>query len=224
MGIILYEVDVKFDYAQYFVANSTLCAAIVALFKDRYERFCYKPNLKLYFDIEDGNLFAVEKSKNKIKCYMVRLKVSNFGLGFAENVKLRIESTHKNYFPPMYLTWTNCFQQGQKDKFNMEKMYLNLDYYCDFAEIEGFKNHALVLSTEVTPCSGKTKFQNTFVSKKNEPEYFILTLFADNMMPKQYYMIFHYKKWYDVNFLDQMKHDGIFISLTERKKVANRKI
>lgn len=222
LGLILSYFDSGFDGKDYLAVIATFSAALVALFKDRYDRFCYKPKLALSFDMEDNRLFSVEKMEDKTKGYMLRVKISNIGLGWAENVMLRIESTH-NSFPPMFLTWTNNFGKNNNERIKLNKMHLNADYYCDLAEIRGNKNHIFILSTEVQPFNKSTRYAPYSVTKKHEPEYFRLTLFADNIVPVFYYMILNYDKWIPVNNKALMKTNGIFVQIKKQKRI-NRSI
>ena len=207
-----------FKFSGYISAIATFSAAIVALFKDRYDRYCYKPQLSLKFDMNDERSFSVEKMEDQSKGYMLRVKISNEGLGWAENVMLRIEITNGSKFPPMFLTWTNNFGKENDEKIRLKKMYLGIDYYCDLAEIRGTNNHDIILATEVKPFNKSTRFACFAVTKKHIPQYFRLTLFADNFMPKSYYMILNYNRWFPVNQKDQMKSNGIFVSIEEQQK------
>ena len=208
----------NFSVSEYISAVATFSAAIVALFKDRYDRYCYKPKLNLEFDINDERSFSVERMEDNSKGYMLRIKISNDGLGWAENVMLRIETVNGSKFPPMFLTWTNNFDKRNEERIRLKKMYLGIDYFCDLAEIRGTNNHDVILATEVKPFNKSTRFACSAVTKVKKPQHFRLTLIADNFMPKSYDMSLDYNRWFPVNQKDQMKSNGIFVSIEEQKK------
>ena len=219
VGQFLFFLTNDFKVSEYISAVATFSAAIVALFRDRYDRYCYKPQLSLKFDMNDERSFSVEKMENQSKGYMLRVKVSNEGLGWAENVMLRIETLNGRKFPPMFLTWTNNFDKKNEERIRLNKLYLDVDYFCDLAEICGRNNHDVNLATEVKPFNKSTRFSCYTVTKVHDPQYFRLTLFADNFMPKRYYMILNYTRWFPVNQKNQMKSNGIFVSIKEQKKI-----
>ena len=221
VGLFLSFLTKDFSVNGYISATATFSAAIVALFKDRYDRYCYKPKLNLEFDINDERSFSVERMEDNSKGYMLRIKISNDGLGWAENVMLRIETVNGSKFPPMFLTWTNNFDKKNEERIRLKKMYLGIDYFCDLAEIRGTNNHDVILATEVKPFNKSTRFACSAVTKVQKTQHFRLTLIADNFMPKSYDMSLDYNRWFPVNQKDQMKSNGIFVSIEEQKNNLN---
>ena len=190
---------------QYAVVVATFGASLVALFNDRYYRWCYKPNLKISFDREN----PIQLAKTKLKRnesddspieegYSLRLKVCNEGLGWAEDVMVRIQSLNENHLAPVNLVWTN--RQSKKldikQRTTQERLYLDLDYYCDLAEIYSDKYQ---LCTEVNPFNESNWFKICPTEER-----FKLTIYAKNFMPKSYTLKITCKKHYPHEFSSKM--------------------
>ncbi len=201
---------------QYAVVAATFGASLIALFKDRYDRWCYKPNLKLSFEKNKPIQFAKTKLKRDesedspiVEGYSLRLKVCNEGLGWAEDVMVRIQSLNEYHLAPVNLVWTN--RQSKKldikQRTTQERLYLDLDYYCDLAEIYSDKYQ---LCTEVNPFNES----NCFKIGPTE-ECFKLTIYAKNFMPKSYTLKITYKQYYPHDAYSEMVSKGVKVSLKE---------
>lgn len=235
---------------QYAVVVATFGASLIALFKDRYDRWCYSPKLEMSFDINDPVQFAktilernesdnttiaddyslsIRKEKSGVatgekECiyhvkkegqqkekkeegYSIRLKVCNEGLGWAEDVMVRIQSLNRNHLAPANLVWTNRQSKklGIKQRTTQERLYLDLDYYCDLAEIYHDKYQ---ICTEVDPFN----LSNWFKIDSNE-ESFKLTLYAKNFMPESYKLKIKCKQYFVHDLSSEMKSKGVEVSL-----------
>lgn len=203
---------------QYAVVAATFGASLIALFKDRYDRWCYKPNLKLSFDKNNPIQFAKTKLKRNEsdespseEGYSLRLKVCNEGSGWAEDVMVRIQSLNENHLAPANLVWTN--RQSKKldikQRTTQERLYLDLDYYCDLAEIYHDKYQ---ICTEVDPFNES----NCFKIDSTE-ESFRLTLYAKNFMPESYTLKIKCKQYFPHQTSTQMASEGVEVSLIKDK-------
>ena len=222
----------KLDFTlQYLTVVGTISAVFVALFVDQYKRWCYKPCIEIQ-NIDMKNPFSFAKTKVDTKDlsrstngvvdgYILRLAVRNNGLGWAENVQIRIESAVNQHnlpngpLAPINLVWLNQdgANEAYMDKITLSKMYLGLDYYCNLAEIipsttifAGNLKQPAYLQFVVgkEPFNKSNQFNACYQTFK-----YRLTLFAKNFMPKSYILSLSYKQdstemsqMYNNEFLD----------------------
>lgn len=105
----------------YIMATATLSTAIVALFKDKFEKWIDSPRLiisETHKDVED---------KNGEKCFIYRIIVENVGRTPAENLKIMLERDDGTDYAPFDLRWSFY----QKDVYEPVKLHSNLKRMWD---------------------------------------------------------------------------------------------
>lgn len=109
---------------------------------------------------------------------------------------------------PTNLIWTNCNKKSNSrdDKIIINKMFLNLDYYCDLGEISS-KDKILRLATEIKP------FDKEHWINEGFEKTFIITLYAENNAPSKYQLVIIYKKWSDLLMQKKDEERNNFLKL-----------
>ena len=105
----------------YIMSTATLSTAIVALFKDKFEKWIDCPRLVIretHKDVED---------KNGTKCFIYRIVVENVGRTPAENLKIMLERVDGSDHAPFDLRWSF----SQKNVYEPVKLHSNLKRMWD---------------------------------------------------------------------------------------------
>lgn len=105
----------------YIMATATLSTAIVALFKDKFERWIDCPRLIIRETLKD------EEDKNGKKCFIHRIVVENIGRIPAQNLQVLLERKDGNDHAPFELRWS-FYKKGE---FEPIKLHPNLKRMWD---------------------------------------------------------------------------------------------
>ena len=103
------------------MATATLSTAIVALFKDKFERWIDCPRLiisETRMDVKD---------KDGEKCFIHRLVIENIGRTPAQNLQVLLERVDENDHAPFELRWS-FYKKGE---FEPVKLHPNLKRMWD---------------------------------------------------------------------------------------------
>jgi len=146
---------------QWAAAGGTLCAVVVALFKDEYLRARRRPRLRVTAELKLPHChktflgpYEVQRTTlttTSAPCYYLRLWIANRGKSRAENVQVFVASVLQraadgtfvalSSFLPMNLRWSHGRPDGSTEVF-AEGIAPGMGKHCDLLEIVHPDNRA----------------------------------------------------------------------------------
>jgi len=175
---------------QIIMAFLTLCAVVVALFKEDIINFIKKPKIKI--DLDDVNcvhkinkIYINQHDGSSCNLIYFRIKVINIGSIAINNIKIKcneIKLNNKKIYPfdPNYFVWS-ATHKGKcsegKENFNLSKNELHyLDLFNFFEGSVNINGNILPMIKQIPIGFPKIKFEKNKIYKISSN----INIFADN--------------------------------------------